>query len=308
MSAGSAASAGAEVFDVEPRVAVACGCRLGEGPIWDGRTGTLLWIDIKGKALWRWRPDEGRAAEATALADMTAFVRLTPTPDILLLGTKSGLVRHDLGDGSAILLLAPEPDRPANRLNDADVGPDGTLYFGTMDDRETEETGAFYRWTPQGLDRFGVTAVVTNGPTIDPDRRLLYAADTSRGRVYRHSLDPAGQPGPPEPFVAFGPDEGHPDGITVDGDGHVWIAHFGGGRVTRFAPDGRPVLVVPIPTAKVTKLAFGGPTLETAFVTTAAIGQDREADPLAGHLFAFEPGIRGRAAALWEPLAGRATA
>jgi sugar lactone lactonase YvrE len=191
------------------------------------------------------------------------------------------------------VLLRPEPDRPENRLNDGCVGPDGSLCFGSMDSGESEPTGRFYRWSRSGLAGFGRPAVVTNGPAIDATRGLLYATDTVARRVSRHRLGPEGIPGPAEPFVVFGEGEGHPDGMTVDAEGHVWIAHWGGSRVTRFAPDGRPVLVVPIPTAQVTKPAFGGPDLATLYVTTAARGRDRETDPMAGHVFAFDIGIRG---------------
>ena len=81
--------------------------------------------------------------------------------------------------------------------------------------------------------------------------------------------------------------------MAVDAEGHLWIAHWGDSRVTRFSPEGQPELIVPIPTAQVTKPAFGGPDLTTLYVTTAAIGRDRETDPMAGHVFAVEVGIRG---------------
>jgi sugar lactone lactonase YvrE len=98
--------------------------------------------------------------------------------------------------------------------------------------------------------------------------------------------------------VQFEPGWGHPDGMTIDAEGHLWVCHFGGARVTRFTPDGTAVLVVPIPTGQVTKAAFGGPDLATLYITTAAIGRDREIDLMAGDLLAIEPGIRGLPAAI----------
>jgi xylono-1,5-lactonase len=281
------------VFPERPRVAVPCGALLGEGPIWDGRTGTLFWVDIKGHTLWRWRPGEGGDAQAIGFDEEVAFVQLTPDPDTVILGQRSGLVRYGLAGGDKTELLRPEPDRPGNRLNDAGVGPDGTLYFGSMDNGETEPTGAFYRWSAGGLERFGRQAVVTNGPTVDPGRGLVYTADSQNRVVYRHRLDGSGRPDDGETFVTFGEGDGHPDGLTIDAEGHLWVCHFGGSRVTRFDPDGTAVLEVPMPTAQVTKVAFGGPDLATLYITTAAIGRDRETDLLAGHLFAAEVGIAG---------------
>lgn len=285
------------VHPQRPRVALACGCVLGEGPIWDERTGTLHFVDIESRLVLSWRPGSA-AADRHAMPEKVGFVLPMADPRLVLVGLKSGLARLSLATGALEVVLRPEPGMPHNRLNDASVGPDGSVYLGTMNDAEAEATGSFYRWSETGLSRFGERATVTNGPAVDPGRRVLYAADTSAGVVYRHALDPGGAPGTREVFVSFGAGEGHPDGLTVDAEGHLWVCHFGGARVTRFTPDGDPALVVPMPTAQVTKLAFGGPDLSTAYVTTAARGRDRETDPLAGHLLAFETGARGLPTAL----------
>ena len=282
-----------QVFHGRPRVVVPANCVLGESPVWDERSATLHWVDIDGPALWSWKPDGSEAAQSRPLGERAGFVLLTVEPDLLVVGLKSGLARLRLPGCEAEMILRPEPDMPGNRLNDAGVGPDGSIYFGTMNDFERDPTGSFYHWRGPEPSRFGEGAIVTNGPTIDPVRRLLYAADTVGGHVYRHALGPDGTPGPREHFVTFRSGDGYPDGITVDEEGHVWICHFGGGRITRFTPDGEAVLIVPMPTAQVTKLAFGGPDLDRAYVTTAGRGRDRETDPMAGDLFVFEPGIRG---------------
>lgn len=286
------------VFPERPLVAVASGCILGEGPVWDQRLDTLYWVDIEGEALWSWRPGSDEEARSRPIGQRVGFVVLTTDPETVLLGLKSGVARFPLSAGATEIVLRPEEELPGNRLNDCGVGPDGSLYFGSMNDAEREPTGSFYRWSDAGLSRFGEGAIVTNGPALDGARRVLYAADTSNGRVYRHALAPDGTPGPRQDFVAFRPGDGHPDGLTVDADGHLWVCHFGGARITRFTPDGDPVLVVPMPTAQVTKVAFGGPELTTIFVTTAARGRDLETDLMAGHVLAFDAGIRGMPAEL----------
>ena len=228
------------VFSGRHRVAVACGATLGETPMWDPRIGTLYWVDIKQRNLWRWRPDGGEAVRR-GFDTSVAFVKLTPDPEVVIIGLGLALVRHHLGRDTSETVLRLDAERPGNRLNDAGVGPDGSLYLGTMDDAETEATGSFYRWSAAGLERFGERAVVTNGPTVDGVRRVVYTADTQAGRVFRHALGPNGVPGGPQPFVTFAPGWGHPDGLTVDAEGHVWICHWGGARVTRFSPAGEPV-------------------------------------------------------------------
>jgi sugar lactone lactonase YvrE len=279
------------VFPGRHRIVVACGAALGEGTLWDGRTGTLIFVDIRGHRVWRWQPDVEPVS--VDVGEPVGFALLTSDPDRLLVGLKSGLARLDLRSGETEVVLRPEPELPGNRLNDAAVGPDGSLYFGSMDDGEAKPSGGFYHWSAGGLSSFGEKAVITNGPAIDPERGVLYCSDTPTGRVFRHKLGPDGVPGERELFVQFEEGWGHPDGMAVDAEGHVWICHFGDSRVTRFSPDGQPQLIVPVPTAQVTKPAFGGPDLTTLFVTTAAKGRDPEIDPMAGHVFAFDVGIRG---------------
>jgi sugar lactone lactonase YvrE len=274
-----------------PRVAVASACVVGEGALWDHRTGTVFWVDIKNPAIWRYRPETGQSSRVDA-PDRVGFVALTEDPDIVIAGFKSGLARFHLFGREMQPLAAPEPDRPGNRINDGHVAPVGTLYFGTMDDEEKEATGSFWRWDGRRLERFGGHFTVTNGPAISPDGRVLYTTDTLGGVIYAHDLE-GGVPGEPRRFIRFEDGWGHPDGMAVDAEGHLWVCHWGGSRITRFDPEGSVERIVPVPTAQVTKCAFGGPGLTTLYITTAAIGHDPTIDPMAGHLYSVETDIQG---------------
>jgi sugar lactone lactonase YvrE len=274
-----------------PRVVVASGCTLGEGALWDHRTGTLFFVDIRGQAIWRWHPETGHETRVET-PEPVGFVALTADTDIVVAGFQSGLVRFHLFGGEHQPLAQPEPERPGNRINDGHVGPDGRLYFGTMDDAEEEPAGRFWRWDGASLQAFGGPFMVTNGPAISPDGRILYATDTHGGTIYAHALQD-GTVGEARRFLQFEEGWGHPDGMAVDAEGHLWVCHWGGSRVSRFAPDGTLERIVPVPTAQVTKCAFGGPGLTTLFITTAAIKRDRTIDVMAGHTFAVEAGVAG---------------
>jgi sugar lactone lactonase YvrE len=274
-----------------PHVAVACACALGEGPVWDHRTGTLLWVDIKAPAVWRHTVDGGETSRRD-VAEAIGFVVLTPDPDVVVAGFKSGLARLDLRTGATEPLVAPEPDRPGNRINDGHVGPAGHVYFGTMDDRERTRSGGFWRWDGASLSTFGPACVVANGPAISADGRTLYTVDSVGRCVFAHDLE-GDQPGPARLFVRFDEGAGHPDGLACDTQGFVWVCHWGGSRITRFAPDGTIERILPVPTANVTKCAFGGANLDILYITTAAIGHDPHIDPMAGHLFSVHAGVRG---------------
>lgn len=277
---------------LQPEMAVPCGCRLGEGPLWDHRTGTLYWVDIHGQALWA-LGDE--LATRTELDERTGFVLLTPDSGVLIAGMKTGLRRIEAASGRVIeTVCVPEPDCPWNRCNDGVASPDGQVFFGTMDDDEEQPTGAFYRHDGMDLHRFADGLGTTNGPAVSPDGKLLYTVDSSARIVSRAPMQ-GGAPGGAEAFLRFGPDDATPDGIAVDEEGWLWIAHHGGGRVTRFTPEGVAERVVTLPVARPTKCAFAGPDLTTLFITTAGGGRPGPSD---GHLFRIETGIRGLPAAI----------
>jgi sugar lactone lactonase YvrE len=186
--------------------------------------------------------------------------------------------------------IAAIPEPAHNRTNDGTVDALGRLWLGTMDDDERLATGAVWCLDRGVLHRAGGGAVVTNGPAVSPDGQFLYWADSGERTIHRHRLGPEPILGPGEVFLRLGEDEGFPDGIVVDSEDCLWVALWDGWGVRRYAPDGRLLLHVPLPCARVTKLAFGGPDLATAYVTTARVGLDEEAlaqQPLAGSLFSF---------------------
>lgn len=276
-------------------VLVSCGCLLGEGPLWDHRRQRLFWVDIKAPAVWM-RDAAGEVSRYEA-PERIGFVALTRDEHVLLAGLKSGLAMLDLRTGRARPLIAPEPDLPHNRINDGTVAADGSVLFGTMDDEQKQASGGFWRYAEGRLTRFGAAAVVTNGPAVSAHGETLYAVDSMGRTIFAHDLA-NGVPGAARVFARFAEEWGHPDGLAVDAEDHVWVCHWGGSRISRFRPDGTVERVLPVPTANVTKCAFGGDGLRTLFVTTASEGRP-PSDRLAGHLFAAEapaPGVRAHIA------------
>ena len=274
-----------------PRVTVACGCALGEEVVWDERDGSLLWVDIENPAVWRHWPDRNETVRLP-LDEKIGFAVPTPDPGRVVAGFQTGVALLRLSDGARTPLVRPDDHRAGDRLNSGNAGPDGRLYFGSMDDAEEEATGSFFRWDGTRLERFGERAAVTNGPVVSPDGARLYTIDTAQGIVRVHDLD-GDRIGEPQPLIRFEEGWGKPDGLTLDAEGHLWICHYGAGRVTRFSPDGVPEHILPMPTALVTKCAFGGPDLSTLYVTTCLRGRNPTIDPMAGHLYQVETEFRG---------------
>jgi sugar lactone lactonase YvrE len=164
--------------------------------------------------------------------------------------------------------------------------------------------GTLYRLDRRGLRPVLAGICIPNSLAWSPDGRTMYFADSLRHAIFQYDYDPADATmGPERTFIQTDP-PGFPDGSTVDVEGFLWNAEFNAGRVVRYAPDGRIDRVVPMPVDRPTSCAFGGRGLATLFVTTTCQGMNEAelaAQPLAGALLAFEPGVPGLPEPRWTP-------
>ena len=288
----------------EPRLVWELQAELGEGPVWVERDQALWFTDIKRQKVHRYTPASGEQRSWDA-PEQIGFVLPFETGGFVA-GLQSGLHRFDEVGGTFDLLAEVEPDRPGNRLNDAVVDPHGRLWFGTMDNGESGKTGSFYCFDRGRLTHSGISGIaITNGPAISPDGRILYWVDTLGGEIFACDIADDGSLGPSRAFASIPPREGHPDGPTIDSEGHVWISLYAGWESRRYSPAGELVQRVRFPVANITKIAFGGPDLKTAYATTARQKMSPEQiarQPLIGGLFAFDvdvPGVPCPLVAAW---------
>ena len=272
---------------------------LGEGVLWSPAHGEIQWTDILGRRFWTYGPSDG-ATRSVALPDRLAcFAPLGGTS--LLAGFAGGLEVFDLKSGARRPIAAIEPDRPTTRVNDGKLDRRGRLVFGTMDEAPSgaRPIGQVYGYEGGTSPRALVSGVrIANSIAFSPDGRRMYFADTPTKiiRCYDYDLDSGDLSGERTFATVEGP--GFPDGSTVDADGCLWNAEWGGGRVVRYTPDGRVDRAVALPCSQVTCCAFGGARLDRLYVTTARIGLDAAAlarEPHAGALFVIDAGVTGLA-------------
>lgn len=265
--------------------------RLGEGPSWDSRRGEVLWVDILGQAVHRLDPESGRIA-CCAVDQPIGWVLPVAGSDRHIAGLRGGFALLDIRDGSYAMIGSPESDRPDNRLNDAKVDPYGRIWAGSKDDTDRQKSGALYRldadlrWQRMD-DGYGVT----NGPTFSADGRILYHTDSAARTIYAFDLTADGMLANKRAWLNFPEGWGYPDGMTTDAEGCLWVAHWGGGRLTRFAPDGTVLRVIHLPATNITSCCFAGAGLDRLFVTTSTIGCEDETH--AGALFEIDAGVTG---------------
>ncbi|MGH6782793.1 MAG: SMP-30/gluconolactonase/LRE family protein, partial [Sphingomonadaceae bacterium] len=240
---------------------------LGEGPLWSPADQMLWFVDIKQDRLHRLdtRTGEGRSWATPAAP---GFVARSERGG-LIVGAKSGLHRFDPDAGTFTPFAEVEAERPGNRLNDGAVDPSGRLWFGSMDDAEAAPSGRLYRMEPGGPVALDDGYVITNGPAFSPDGRVLYHTDTLERTIYAFDLAADGAIAGKRVFVEIEPGAGYPDGPVVDAEGCLWTGLFGGWGVRRYSSAGELLETVAFPCANVTKLAFGGEGLRTAYATTA---------------------------------------
>jgi sugar lactone lactonase YvrE len=248
--------------------------QLGERPVWDAAAGALVWCDIDGRTVHRWAGGDP-ARDSVLSTPSPVSVAWPAAGGGLLLATADGLALHD----GTRLGPATRPDgMPEDyRFNDGAVDPAGRFWVATQPRSGDAGDGAVLRVVDSG-DGLEITTAVTgvalgNGIQWSPDGTVMYLTDTDAGVVFRLPFDAAaGTVGDPEPFLAFAADGPGPDGTTVDTEGALWIATYGGGQVLRFAADGTPLAAYPVPTPDVTCAGFGPAGSGALYVTTAATG------------------------------------
>jgi sugar lactone lactonase YvrE len=278
-------------------VAVQAGDMLGEGPVWDERSGQLVWVDISRclvefldtKTNASWGIDVGELVSAVIPRSSGGFVLLRG--DGLATLTTDRRVEHVISLPSSTVAV---------RTNDGNCDSAGRLWVGTMGLRQEAGAGALYRVSEDwSVRRMLDNVTISNGIGWSPDDALMYYIDSVTRTVDVFDFDAGdGKIENRRVFVkVVESGSALPDGLTVDEDGCVWVAVWGGGVVHRYEPDGRLDRVVQVPTPNVTSCAFAGSRLDELYITSAREDLPaglRAAEGIAGALFRHRSGVRGR--------------
>jgi sugar lactone lactonase YvrE len=278
------------VAKLQPEIVLPVHAELGEGPIWDVDTNTLVFVDIKGGAVHRFDPASG-AHSAFDAGGLVATVVLDSDGDLVL--ARERTFARCRTDGSDLVAFGDFAVQGELRFNDGAVDPWGRLVMGTMDLQYTRPIGALHRLDVDGtvtqlLD--GIT--LSNGIEWTADATRMYYVDSGTQSIDVFDLHDDGELGARHRIVTMDEAPGGPDGLTLDAEGCIWVACWNRSYVRRYTPDGRLDTQVDFPVSAVTSVAFGGPALDQLFVTTAQpIGDAVE--PHAGDLFVIHPGVSG---------------
>ncbi len=261
---------------IDITVAVADTARVGEGPFWDAAAGRLHWVDILSGAISSYTPSTGKRTRTMLPTLVGAAVPKASGGYIA--ATREGFA-DVTADGAWATRLHILDD--GTRMNDAKCDPGGRLWAGSTQMDFAAGQGALHM-----LDTEGRTETVLDGLTLpnglgwSPDERTFYLVDTVARELNAFDTDTGDTDtggirlSSRRVLKTFGEGTGLPDGLTVDSDGCLWVAMWGGARIVRVSPEGSVIGEVPVPVAQPSSCVFGGPRLDVLYVTTAREGLD----------------------------------
>lgn len=275
--------------------------RVGEGPVWDAAEQALYWVDIEQNVFHRLYLSGEKAGESQTFGAgvMVGALALRQAGGALL-ATQRGLARWEGPTQPLTFLVNPDANKPNNRSNDGKVDSAGRFWVGTMslNPDVNDPQGSLYRYDPDGsVHRMETGLTISNGLGWSPDDKRMYLTDSPRRVIYVYDFDTAaGTIANRQVFIQTPPENGEPDGMTIDSEGFLWVAFWGGWKIGRYSPDGKLEREIKMPVECPSSCCFGGPNLDELFITSAWRGvkpENRPNQPQAGDLFRVKVGIRG---------------
>jgi sugar lactone lactonase YvrE len=269
---------------------------LGEGPLWDEREQCLHWVDVDACTLHTLWPATEKRASATYDARISS-VGLRESGGLVVAHDRS----FSLLEEGSLVPYAPNVGPLGPRMNDGACDPAGRYWAGTVAPGNAPGTGVLYRLEPTGAAAPVVDGIgVSNGIDWSLDAGTMYYVDSHAHGIDAFDFDEqTGALSNRRRVAEIAPGDGVPDGLTVDSEGTIWCAIWGGWAVRRYNPDGELLLELTLPVSQVSSCVFGGRDLDTLYVTSARTGLDPAAlarEPHAGSLFSVDVGVRGRPA------------
>ncbi|MCL4833757.1 MAG: SMP-30/gluconolactonase/LRE family protein [Caldilineaceae bacterium] len=270
---------------------------VGEGALWDEQAQVLYWVDILSSALYVYNPATGEN-RSYDIGQHVGTVVLRDSGGVML-ALANGFAEYDLASGKLTILSDPESHLPGNRFNDGKCDPGGRFWAGTMAYKNQSTQGSLYRMDADySVHKMLGDIGISNGIVWSHDKATMYYIDSIAYSVRAFDYDNASGDIANERVAVSVPREmSVPDGMAIDAQGMLWVAHYGAGCVRCWNPHtGQLLDQIDLPAKQITSCAFGGENLDTLFITSAAQQLDAGAlaqQPLAGSLFSVKPGVTG---------------
>jgi sugar lactone lactonase YvrE len=280
-----------------PQILYSGHCELAEGPMWHAELNSLFWVDILQKKFYQ-QDFSNDKLTAYKLPTMPGAIVPTQNPELVCLSLENGIANFNLKTQSLDYVQKFHQNRPDLRANDGKVDPEGNFWIGTMSKTCEEAVGSLYVYNEQiGLQTKLANTTISNGITWSPDQQTMYYIDSWTHSIRKYIFKGVDTSMISADIVVQNEDLKYFDGMTIDTEGMLWVAHCGAGCIRRWNPEtGQELLKIDFPCPKVTSLTFGGPNMSTLFVTTAyehLSDAERYIYPQSGQIFAIETSYKG---------------
>ena len=261
---------------------------LGEGPVWDENTNHILWIDIVNALIIEHDLKTGEENKIPTCSMIGSFAIMEDGN--LIAALQEGIAIIPRAGGKKQIIADPEQEIPTNRFNDGKCSPDGHFWAGSMSLNEIDPSGSLYSLDEKfNVQKHEVGLTISNGLCWSLDKKYFYFIDTPTLRVVRYEYSNGNVYNKQTVIQIDASKDGYPDGMTIDMEGNIWIAHWGGWQVTKWNPvSGEKIDAIELPVSQVTSICFGGQDFKDIFITSARRGlsQDQlQSEPLAGATF-----------------------
>ncbi len=268
---------------------------LGEGPTWDKRNNRVYWVDIKGHLFRSYELSSGRIETVKTDGMVSSLVPSISGKMYATIGHRFTSI--DTSTGKEKVLAETETSLENNRFNDGKVDPYGNYWAGTMDMNEKEPVASLYVYTKSGeLRKVLGGQTISNGLAWDTNSMTFYHIDTPTRKVRSFTYNEKCELTNEKIAVDFSTEVGFPDGMNIDAEGRIWVAHWGGHRISRWNPsNGKKLNEIIFPATNVTSCVFGGKNMTELFVSSAKLTDNQPRDPndLGGSIFRVDTGIKG---------------
>lgn len=270
---------------------------LGEGPVYDEKSNGILWIDIVNALIIEHDVNNHTERKIETGSMIGSFAIMEDGNFIAALQEGIAIINRTTGDKK--IIASPEVNIPSNRFNDGKCSPDGRFWAGSMSLNETDPSGSLYSIDKDfKAEKHEGGLTISNGLCWSLDKKYFYFIDTPTLQVVRYDYANGNISNKKTVITIDAANDGYPDGMTIDADGNLWIAHWGGWQVTCWNPTtGEKMTAIQLPVSQVTSICFGGEDFSDMFISSARRGLTPEqlaSEPLAGATFRVShSGYRG---------------
>jgi sugar lactone lactonase YvrE len=275
--------------DLQIDVVVEHKCLLGEGIVWDAKWKVICWIDILNGEIHEYEPEQ-KTHKTIPVHQMIGSLAVCTNGNFIA-ALQNGFAFIDKISGEIKMIADPESHLPHSRFNEGKCDPAGRFWAGTMSLSEEPDAGNVYVVEKDlSITKRIESVTISNGMAWSVDHKTFYFIDTPTFEVVAYDyVKNTGHINNKRTIIKIANEDGYPDGMTIDNEGMLWIAHWNGWQVTRWNPkSGEKIRTIKLPVAKVTSCTFGSENYGDLYITSAKVGlteDELEKQPLAGSLF-----------------------